>query len=140
MARKQCRILVVENDEQVRHLLAEGIAIEGYDVEVVRSGPDALTRDDFATFDVAVVDLSLPGGLEEWSIADYGAGLGIGVIVITGHPDQYDRLFGSGHAFLRKPFRLPELAAEIELALKRVGANCERHRGGPRVPQATGAP
>ena len=78
MAKKRCRILVVEDDEQVRHLLAEGIVIEGYDVEMVRSGPDALTRDDLASFDVAVVDLSLPGGLDGWSIADYCAGRGIG--------------------------------------------------------------
>lgn len=140
MARKHCRILVVEDDEQVRHLLAEGIAIEGYAVEVVRSGPDALTRDDFATFDLAVVDLSLPGGLDGWSIADHAAGLGVGVIVITGHPDQYDRLLGSGHAFLGRPFRLPELVTQIELVLKRVGAGCERQSRGPRVAQPSGAP
>jgi DNA-binding response OmpR family regulator len=140
MAKKQCRILVVEDDEQVRHLLAEGIAVEGYDVEVVHSGPNALIRDDFASFDVAVVDLSLPGGLDGWSIADYAAGLGLGVVVITGHPDQYHRLLGSGYAFLRKPFRLTELVAQIELALKRVDADCERHSGGPRVPQPSGAP
>ncbi len=139
MARKRCRILVVEDDEQVRHLLAEGIAVEGYDVEVVRSGPDALTRDDFGTFDMAVVDLSLPGGLDGWSIADYAAGLGIGVVVITGHPEQYHRLLGSGYVFLRKPFRLPELVAEIELVLKRVGSDCERGSHGPRVPQPSSA-
>ena len=140
MAKKRCRILVVEDDEQVRHLLAEGIAIEGYDVEVVRSGPDALTRADLASFDVAVVDLLLPGGLDGWSIADYCAGLGLGVVVITGHPDHYDRLIGSGHAFLRKPFRVPELVAEIELVLKRVDAECERHSRGPRGPQPSSTP
>jgi two-component system, OmpR family, response regulator len=135
MAKKRCRILVVEDDEQVKHLLAEGVSVEGYDVEVVSSGPDALTRDDFATFDVAVVDLSLPGGLDGWSIADYAAGLGLGVVVITGHPDQYHRLLGSGHAFLRKPFRLLELTAQIELVLKRIGSDCERQSRGPPVPQ-----
>jgi DNA-binding response OmpR family regulator len=140
MAKKRCRILVVEDDEQVRHLLAEGIAIEGYDVEMVRSGPDALTRDDFASFDVAVVDLSLPGGLDGWSIADYCAGRGIGVVVITGSPDQYDRLIGSGYAFLRKPFRLTELVAEIERVLTRVDADCERPRNGPGAPQPTSVP
>ena len=140
MTKKRCCILVVEDDEQVRHLLAEGIAIEGYDVEMVRSGPDALTRDDLASFDVAVVDLSLPGGLDGWSIADYCAGLGIGVVVITGNPDHYHRLLGSGHAFLRKPFRLPELVAEIERVLRRIDADCERSRRGPRVPQPSSAP
>jgi DNA-binding response OmpR family regulator len=128
MAKKRCRILVVEDGEQVRHLLGGGIAIEGYDVEMVRSGPDALTRDDLASFDVAVVDLSLPGGLDGWSIADYAAGLGLGIIVITGNPDQYDRLIGSGHTFLRKPFRLTELVAEIERVLRRVDADCEPAR------------
>jgi len=140
MARKRCRVLIVEDDEQVRHLLAEGIAIEGDDVEVVRSGPDALTREDFATFDVAVVDLSLPGGLDGWSIADYAAGHGVGVVVITGHPDQYHRLLGSGHAFLRKPFHLPELVEQIELALRRVDADCEQRSSGPRVLQPGSAP
>lgn len=140
MAKKPCRILVVEDDEQLRHLLAEGITIEGYDVAVVRSGPDALTRDDLASFDVAVVDLSLPGGLDGWSIADYCAGLGLGVVVITGHPDQYDRLLGSGHAFLRKPFRLPELAAEIDRVLRRINADCHRSRPGAGAPEPITGP
>jgi DNA-binding response OmpR family regulator len=135
MVKKRCRILIVEDNEQLRDLLAEGISVEGYDTEVVRSGPDAFTRDDLETFDVAVVDLSLPGGLDGWSIADYVAGLGLGVVVITGHPDQYHRLLGSGHAFLRKPFRLPELVAQIEVVLRRIDAECEPRSRGPRVPQ-----
>lgn len=59
---RQCRILLVEDEEQVSTVLEDAIEIDGYDVEVVRSGPDALARADFTKFDVLITDVTLRGG------------------------------------------------------------------------------
>jgi DNA-binding NtrC family response regulator len=122
---KQCRILIVENEDLIRAVLEEAITIEGYEVEAVRSGPEAFNRIDPADFDVVITDVVLPGGLDGLSLADRAAGAGIGVIVVSGDPNQFDRLRRCGHAYLQKPFHIAALASLIERVLKNVGSDCE---------------
>ena len=111
---KQCRILIVENEDSIRAVLEEAITIEGYEVEAVRSGPEAFDRMDLADFDVVITDVVLPGGLDGLSLADRAAGAGIGVIVVSGDPNQFDRLRRCAHAYLQKPFRIAALASLID--------------------------
>jgi DNA-binding response OmpR family regulator len=122
---KQCRILIVENEDLIRAVLEEAITIEGYEVEAVRSGPEAFNRIDPEDFDVVITDVVLPGGLDGLSLADRAAGAGIGVIVVSGDPNQFDRLRRCGHAYLQKPFHIAALASLIERVLKNVGSDCE---------------
>jgi len=126
--RKQCRILLVEDEEQIRTVLGEAIDIEGYDVAVVGTGPEALVRADFTDFDVLITDLSLRGGLDGWAVAERAAASGLGVIFISGDPAQYDRLMNSGHAWLKKPFRLAELISTLQIVLRQIDAQCEPKR------------
>lgn len=122
---KRCRILIVENEPLISSLLEEAISLEGYEVEVVSSAPEAFSHGDLAEFDIVITDLTLPGGIDGWSVADRASAKGAGVILITGNPDEYERLIGCGHAWLRKPFGRSELIATIEAVLRGIGSTCE---------------
>jgi DNA-binding response OmpR family regulator len=60
------RILVVEDEQKVADALREGLEDERYDVVVERTGEGAFFRVNTETFDVILLDLTLPGrdGLE----------------------------------------------------------------------------
>jgi DNA-binding NtrC family response regulator len=123
-----CRILVIEDNELVLGVINEAIVIEGYQVELVRPPVDHVEEIDFADFDVAIIDLTLPPGLDGFSLAGRATERGIGVILMSGDHAQFDRAAQSGYAFLEKPFRLADLIRLVEDALAQTGADCERSR------------
>ena len=56
-----CKVLIVENDDDVRHLLDQIIEDEGYRFSSVKTGTEmheALDKDDY---DIAIIDIILPG-------------------------------------------------------------------------------
>jgi len=59
-------ILVVDDDEVACHLLREILAEEGYEVEMVRSGQEAVKKGETAFYDLVITDLKIPDldGLE----------------------------------------------------------------------------
>lgn len=121
---RACRILVIEDNELVLSVISEGILIEGYQVELVRPPVDHVESIDYADFDAAIIDLTLPPGLDGLSLADRAAECGIGVILMSGDHTQFDRAEQSAHAFLPKPFRLEALARLLEQVLVETGAEC----------------
>jgi two-component system OmpR family response regulator len=123
-----CRILVIEDNELVLGVVNEAITIEGYQVELVRPPVDHIEDIDFAEFDLAIVDLTLPRGFDGFSLAQRAADCGIGIIIMSGDHAQFDRAAKSGHAFLAKPFRLADLIHLLEDVLAKTGADCERSR------------
>src|SRR5689334_23788205 len=62
MVSRRCRVLVIEDNEQVSALLDQVISLEGYAVEVVRPPLDDTASLVLADYDVALIDLSLPYG------------------------------------------------------------------------------
>jgi DNA-binding NtrC family response regulator len=121
-----CRILVIEDNELVLGVVNEAISIEGYQVELVRPPVDHVDDVDFAEYDVAIIDLSLPRGFDGFTLADRAAECGIGVILMSGDHAQFERAARSEHAFLAKPFRLTALIQLLEDVLVKTGAECER--------------
>jgi DNA-binding NtrC family response regulator len=55
------RILVVDDEPSIRHLLQQALADEHYDVETAGTALEALGRLEISQFDLAIVDLLLPG-------------------------------------------------------------------------------
>jgi len=123
-----CRILVIEDNELVLGVVNEAVSIEGYQVELVRPPVDHVDDIDFAEFDVAIIDLTLPRGYDGFGLAQRAASCAIGVILMSGDPAQFERAAESGHAFLAKPFRLTDLVHLLEEQLKKTGAQCEPSR------------
>jgi DNA-binding response OmpR family regulator len=127
MARR-CRILVIEDNELVLSVVNEAILIEGYEVELVRPPIDHVDDLDYTDFDAAIIDLTLPRGLDGFSLAQRAAACGIGVILMSGDPSQFARAEQSTHAFLAKPFGSAELVRRLEEVLAKTGADCAPSR------------
>jgi DNA-binding NtrC family response regulator len=119
-----CNVLVVEDHDAVRAVLGDVVALEGYRFTGVRTAAEARKAVAADHFDVAIVDVTLPGEEDGLALADYLAGLGIGTIVTSGDPKQDDRIARTRHTTLAKPFRLAELKDCIRHVLEKIDADC----------------
>jgi DNA-binding response OmpR family regulator len=117
------RILVVEDEQKVANALREGLEDERYDVVVERTGEGAFFRLTTDTFDLILLDLTLPGrdGLEILTTLR-GKGVKTPVLVLTARDTLQDRVAGldsGADDYLVKPFAFAELLARIRALLRR---------------------
>ena len=91
----RARVLIVEDEKKVANALREGLEGEGYQVAVEHTGEGALGRINAETFDVALVDLMLPGldGLHIVSTLRE-RGTDTRVLVLTARDTVEDRVHG----------------------------------------------
>ncbi len=115
------RILVVDDDEELRELLRRTLPMDGFEILEARNGREALERVDDGAPDLVVLDWSMP----ERSGADVLAELErrrlrLPVIVLTASADPRHRRAAESYGadvFLTKPFSPLELLREIERLL-----------------------
>jgi len=117
------RILVVEDEQKVANALREGLEGERYDVVVERTGEGAFFRVNTESFDVILLDLTLPGrdGLEILQ-ALRQRGMKTPVLVVTARDSLNDRVAGldaGADDYLIKPFAFAELLARIRALVRR---------------------
>jgi two-component system, OmpR family, copper resistance phosphate regulon response regulator CusR len=117
------RILVVEDEQKVADALREGLEDERYDVVVERTGEGAFFRVNTETFDVVLLDLTLPGrdGLEILR-ALRQRHMETPVLVLTARDSLEDRVTGldaGADDYLVKPFAFAELLARIRALVRR---------------------
>ena len=112
------RILIVEDDEDLRHLFRIALTLEGFDVEEAGDGLEALRRLDHAPPDLVVLDLMLPfvgGAVVLQEIASQVFTRDIPVVIITGSTADLSDLKAS--CVLRKPFAPGELVQTVRECL-----------------------
>jgi DNA-binding response OmpR family regulator len=133
------RVLVVEDEQHLADGLRFNLEAEGYDVETLETGEEALERLAAVppAFDVMVLDVMLPGkdGFAVMSELRK-AGQFIPTLILTalGHPDDVLKGFAAGaDDYLTKPFELKILIARIRGLLRRR----DWLRSTERVPAAT---
>jgi DNA-binding response OmpR family regulator len=119
------RVLVVEDEQHLADGLRFNLEAEGYQVQVVETGEEALERllGNGNGFDIVVLDVMLPGkdGFAVMSELRH-AGQFIPTLMLTarGHPDDVLRGFAAGaDDYLTKPFELAILIARIRGLLRR---------------------
>ncbi|MGV8969954.1 MAG: response regulator transcription factor [Microbacteriaceae bacterium] len=116
------RILVVEDETQMANLLARGLRGEGYVVDIADNGIAAITLATHEAFDIAVLDVMMPGmsGFELCRrLREHTPGMAI--ILLTARNAVDDRIRGldaGADDYLTKPFDFAELAARLR-ALRR---------------------
>ena len=120
------RVLVVDDDPAVLGSLERALRIEGYTVDAVGAGYDALTRQHETPADAVVLDLRLPDldGLEvcRRMRADGDA---TAVLMLTARDAVGERVAGldaGADDYLVKPFALDELLARLRALLRRTEA------------------
>src|SRR4030095_1873092 len=111
------RILVVEDEQKVADALREGLEDERYDVVVERTGEGAFFRVNTETFDVVLLDLTLPGtdGLEILRALQKRAvrSRSIALTALDSLEDRVTGLDAGADDYLVKPFAFAELLARI---------------------------
>jgi two-component system response regulator MprA len=116
------RILVVEDDPPLAATLERVLATEGYDVDGVGDGNEALRRARERPFDLVVLDVMLPG-LDGIAVCKRLRATGpIPILLLTalGGTDERVRGLDSGaDDYLVKPFAYEELLARIRALLRR---------------------
>ena len=126
------RILIVEDDSTLSSGLARVLEGEGYAVDVVARGEDALAAAQQERFDLLILDIGLPGidGFETLRRLR-ATGARVPVLILTARDAVDDRVRGldlGGDDYMPKPFAAPELTARVRALIRRSQA-----RGGPRV-------
>lgn len=116
------RLLLVDDDRTLAGMLGEYLYLQGFAVEAVTSGEDALAVVANREPDLVVLDLGLPGidGFE--TLARLRKDHAVPVIMLTARGEDQDRIAGllaGADDYLPKPFNPAELAARIHAVLKR---------------------
>lgn len=85
------RVLLVEDDDDNRELMAEVLAASGWDVVTASSGPEGLAKLASSGVDVLVTDVGMPGmGGLELAKAARAQAPGLRIVVVTGWAERDD--------------------------------------------------
>ncbi len=130
-------ILVVDDDREIRDLLAKFLARHGYRVTTARDGAEMFKALGDWRFDLVVLDLMLPGEDGLSLCRRLRAGSTLPVIMLTAMGEETDRIVGlemGADDYLPKPFNPRELLARMKAVLRRARALPEAPpRGSTRV-------
>ena len=123
------RVLVVDDEPQIRRVLRSTLAARGYEVQDAPTGEDALNSLRQSRFDLVLLDVNMPGmgGIE--ACREIRAGSAAAIIMLTVSDSEADKvaaLDAGADDYVTKPFGMPELLARIRAALRRLPAYPER--------------
>jgi len=131
------KVLVVEDEADIRELLRYNLAQEGFTVEEARDGAEALDRIGRRAPDLLVLDLMLPQmlGLEICRrMRSNPETAKLPILVVTAKSAEVDRILGlemGADDYVVKPFSPREVVARVKALLRR--ANPAREETGPGV-------
>jgi DNA-binding response OmpR family regulator len=112
------RVLVIDDDDSVRALLAATLEMEGFDVTLARDGEDGLRVLGSGEVDCVVLDLMMPG-LDGHAVLQQirsGEGMTLPVIMLTAASDDaqaWQAWSGGVDCFMAKPFDVDRLLQRI---------------------------
>jgi two-component system, OmpR family, response regulator len=117
------RVLVAEDDPDIGERVRVALAAAGYAVDLVADGLQAEFAGQTETYDLAVLDLGLPGMdglsvLHRWR----EGGQRFPVIILTARSRWHDKLAGfdaGGDDYLTKPFQMEELVIRVRALIRR---------------------
>jgi len=117
------KILVVDDDPNLRKTLADILTLKGYESAVAANGAEAIAAAERGMFSLALIDLLLPDmpGLEVMTRIKAISPL-TEAIILTGHASMETAIEATGHgafSYLLKPYQMDELLMNIRHAVER---------------------
>ncbi|MFI5450247.1 MAG: response regulator [Candidatus Bathyarchaeia archaeon] len=120
---KKGRILVVDDDEGIRKVVAEALRSEGYLVDAVSNGKDAVEKSQTNFYNLALVDIRLPDMEGTKLLTSMKQTIPEMIkIILTGYPalqNAIDAVNKGAHGYLVKPIKMDELLRTVEQQLKK---------------------
>ncbi len=119
------RVLVVDDEVPLAQAIERGLVAEGFDVEVVHDGLDALTRAREREYGAIVLDILLPG-MNGYKVCETlrADGVRTPILMLTAKDGEYDEaeaLDTGADDFLSKPFSFVVLVARLRALARRSG-------------------
>jgi DNA-binding response OmpR family regulator len=119
------RILVIEDEKYLADAIARGLARQAYSIDIAYDGLKALELTEINSYDLLILDLSLPG-IDGFEICRRirANDSRIGILILTARAGQDDRVAGldlGADDYLVKPFHFPELIARVRAIFRRTG-------------------
>ncbi len=122
---RPARVLVVEDEPNIRELVCLHLGLEGYTCDGTGDGKDALRRTESDTYDLLVLDLMIPGldGLSLCRAVRNGRlNRDVPILMLTARREESDKVVGlesGADDYLTKPFGVRELVARARALLRR---------------------
>jgi two-component system KDP operon response regulator KdpE len=116
------RILIVDDEPQIRRVLRATLVAEGYEVHDARTGEAALEAIREQRFDLVLLDMNMPGIGGMQTCREIREGSEVAIIMLTVRDAETDKvaaLDAGADDYITKPFGMPELLARIRAALRR---------------------
>jgi phosphate regulon transcriptional regulator PhoB len=119
------RVLIVEDERDIRELVVHHLKREGYQVSAASSGEEALRQVQAAPPDLVILDLMMPSmdGLEVCRrLRQDPATASLPIVMLTAKGDEVDRVLGleiGADDYIVKPFSPKELLARVRAVLRR---------------------
>ena len=126
------RILVVDDDPQIRRVMRAALTGESFEVSDVRTGEDALQAVRDTKFDLVLLDVNMPGigGMETCRLIRANSEIAIIMLTVrNAEQDKVAALDAGADDYVTKPFGMPELLARIRAALRRLPAPADGASG-----------
>ena len=125
------RILVVDDDPQLRRLMRTTLVAQGFEVNEARSSHETLERTRGGKYDLVILDVNMPGvdGIE--TCREVRASSDVPIIMLTVRTSEKDKTeaFEAGaDDYVTKPFSMPELLARVRASLRRRAVPLEFQR------------
>ena len=117
------RILVVDDDPQIRRAMKSTLTARHYEVSDCRSGEEAVDQMRSETYDLVLLDVNMPGmgGIETCRMIRSASEVAIIMLTVSNtEKDKVEALDAGADDYVTKPFSTPELLARIRATLRRL--------------------
>lgn len=126
------RILVVDDEPQIRRVMRSALTAEGYVVHDAKTGEAVLEELRKDRYDLVLLDVNMPGmnGLETCKLIRESSEVAVIMLTVRGgEEDKIAALDAGADDYVTKPFSMPELLARIRASLRRVPLTVESAAG-----------
>ena len=116
------RILVVDNEPQIRRVMRMTLIPEGFEVDDAKSGDEALEHIRSAKYDFVLLDINMPGKTGVETCREIRAVSEVPIIMLTvrsAEKDKVEALDAGADDYVVKPFGIQELLARVRASLRR---------------------